>query len=192
QDGPYSGPRWAPKWLGGAPSYLVVPGSEIACRRVGNWEDVRTASGSNGWRSSVAPTGGSRYNGRSLMRGGAVWQLVGLITRRSQVQILPPLPSLPDLTASGFDVRHACRVLKDEGRRVQDQNRRTTEWASCPFFVSAVRRRSGAVEWMCRRSRNGWHRLWTNWGWNASASNGCRAVARACCACTSTAKANSR
>ena len=28
-----------------------------------------------------------------LMRGGAVWQLVGLITRRSQVQILPPLPN---------------------------------------------------------------------------------------------------
>src|SRR5688572_17506290 len=28
-----------------------------------------------------------------LMRGGAVWQLVGLITRRSQVQILPPLPA---------------------------------------------------------------------------------------------------
>ncbi len=27
------------------------------------------------------------------MRGGAVWQLVGLITRRSQVQILPPLPT---------------------------------------------------------------------------------------------------
>jgi hypothetical protein len=27
------------------------------------------------------------------LRGGAVWQLVGLITRRSQVQILPPLPS---------------------------------------------------------------------------------------------------
>ena len=26
------------------------------------------------------------------MRGGAVWQLVGLITRRSQVRILPPLP----------------------------------------------------------------------------------------------------
>ena len=29
-----------------------------------------------------------------LLRGGAVWQLVGLITRRSQVQILPPLPTL--------------------------------------------------------------------------------------------------
>ena len=28
------------------------------------------------------------------MRGGAVWQLVGLITRRSQVQILPPLPKM--------------------------------------------------------------------------------------------------
>src|SRR5579859_4956246 len=27
------------------------------------------------------------------VRGGAVWQLVGLITRRSQVQILPPLPT---------------------------------------------------------------------------------------------------
>ena len=26
------------------------------------------------------------------VRGGAVWQLVGLITRRSQVRILPPLP----------------------------------------------------------------------------------------------------
>ena len=37
-------------------------------------------------------SGGRRYNVRSLMRGGAVWQLVGLITRRSQVQILPPLP----------------------------------------------------------------------------------------------------
>ncbi len=38
-----------------------------------------------------------RYAGRvstlaCLMRGGAVWKLVGLITRRSQVQILPPLP----------------------------------------------------------------------------------------------------
>src|SRR5690606_4092047 len=31
----------------------------------------------------------------ALMRGGAVWQLVGLITRRSQVQILPPLPGFP-------------------------------------------------------------------------------------------------
>jgi hypothetical protein len=30
-----------------------------------------------------------------LVRGGAVWQLVGLITRRSQVQILPPLPRNP-------------------------------------------------------------------------------------------------
>src|ERR1039457_1250145 len=27
-----------------------------------------------------------------VMRGGAVWQLVGLITQRSQVQILPPQP----------------------------------------------------------------------------------------------------
>ena len=33
------------------------------------------------------------------MRGGAVWQLVGLITRRSQVQILPPLPTVFDKKA---------------------------------------------------------------------------------------------
>ena len=33
------------------------------------------------------------YNGVSLTRGGAVWQLVGLITRRSKVQILPPQPT---------------------------------------------------------------------------------------------------
>ncbi len=41
-----------------------------------------------------------------LLRGGAVWQLVGLITRRSQVQILPPLPVLVDKKASsrGFFV----------------------------------------------------------------------------------------
>src|SRR5205814_10220116 len=30
-------------------------------------------------------------------RGGAVWQLVGLITRRSKVQILPPQPDLEAL-----------------------------------------------------------------------------------------------
>jgi hypothetical protein len=36
-------------------------------------------------------------------RGGAVWQLVGLITRRSQVQILPPQP-----TNSGID----CMYLR--------------------------------------------------------------------------------
>jgi hypothetical protein len=37
----------------------------------------------------------------SPVRGGAVWQLVGLITRRSQVQILPPLPLKP-LILKGF------------------------------------------------------------------------------------------
>src|SRR5574341_2567568 len=35
-------------------------------------------------------------------RGGAVWQLVGLITRRSSVQIRPPQPTstLPEATAT--------------------------------------------------------------------------------------------
>ena len=36
----------------------------------------------------------------TLLRGGAVWQLVGLITRRSQVQILPPLPDFLNKKAS--------------------------------------------------------------------------------------------
>src|SRR5262249_53968931 len=43
-----------------------------------------------------------RFCGKSWqlkrLRGGAVWQLVGLITRRSQVQILPPLPILESIT----------------------------------------------------------------------------------------------
>src|SRR5258706_7079934 len=43
---------------------------------------------------------GARIFGH-LARGGAVWQLVGLITRRSQVQILPPQPSLPLLHGKG-------------------------------------------------------------------------------------------
>lgn len=34
-----------------------------------------------------------QYDALHRLRGGAVWQLVGLITRRSQVQILPPLPT---------------------------------------------------------------------------------------------------
>ena len=47
----------------------------------------------------------NRYTPRPLMRGGAVWQLVGLITRRSYVQILPPLPhtkTRTGITGSGF------------------------------------------------------------------------------------------
>ena len=40
-----------------------------------------------------------------LVRGGAVWQLVGLITRRSQVQILPPLPK-PSIDPRIVMIRH--------------------------------------------------------------------------------------
>jgi hypothetical protein len=42
------------------------------------------------------------YNRFSLTRGGAVWQLVGLITRRSQVQILPPQPTFASLSSAGY------------------------------------------------------------------------------------------
>ena len=44
------------------------------------------------------------------MRGGAVWQLVGLITRRSQVQILPPLPALDGEKAPRSLFRFRARV----------------------------------------------------------------------------------
>ncbi len=36
----------------------------------------------------------SLYSSILQTRGGAVWQLVGLITRRSQVQILSPQPNI--------------------------------------------------------------------------------------------------
>jgi MFS family permease len=53
--------------------------------------------------------------GGSPVRGGAVWQLVGLITRRSQVQILPPLPiksnALIHRATFGFFARSSRRCL---------------------------------------------------------------------------------
>ena len=52
------------------------------------------------------------------MRGGAVWQLVGLITRRSQVQILPPLPCIWFGPVSGalflvFNVRDLRKKIQE-------------------------------------------------------------------------------
>ncbi len=56
--------------------------------------------------------------GGSLVRGGAVWQLVGLITRRSQVQILPPLPlnpwSIPDTWVTVY-TGHIGNTLASKG-----------------------------------------------------------------------------
>ena len=43
-------------------------------------------------------------------RGGAAWQLVGLITRRSQVQILPPQPSLASATIENAKIDSAARA----------------------------------------------------------------------------------
>jgi hypothetical protein len=47
------------------------------------------------------------------MRGGAVWQLVGLITRRSQVQILPPLPNISARAPAQMTIRRS----RQRGRR---------------------------------------------------------------------------
>src|SRR5690625_6861377 len=42
-----------------------------------------------------------------ISRGGAVWQLVGLITQRSQVQILPPQPKGPVVQLVRMPACHA-------------------------------------------------------------------------------------
>src|SRR5574337_1403700 len=97
------------------------------------------------------------------MRGGAVWQLVGLITRRSQVQILPPLPDWAGrMDPSGVVVTddprkwHSAR-MRDAGFRIK--NRRRKEWALCPFFVSAIR---GPL-WRPKQSWHAWRRPLPNW-----------------------------
>ena len=43
-------------------------------------------------------------------RGGAAWQLVGLITRRSQVQILPPQPSRVSARIENAKIDSAARA----------------------------------------------------------------------------------
>src|ERR1700757_2981546 len=71
-------------------------------------------------RSPLLLPGGCACRMRALLvRGGAVWQLVGLITRRSQVQILPPLPiyrMFPGLRIrpAGFIVSLAATVGPSE------------------------------------------------------------------------------
>src|SRR5690606_38133310 len=76
---------------GSAPSArsarLNGPVSSATGRGSGSLEDTP--------RQPRLPWHHQAYTMRSLpVRGDAVWQLVGLITRRSQVQILPPLPLL--------------------------------------------------------------------------------------------------
>ncbi len=53
-----------------------------------------------GDRSQFALVADSLYSAVLQTRGGAVWQLVGLITRRSQVQILSPQPNIASNTTS--------------------------------------------------------------------------------------------
>ena len=64
-----------------------------------------------------------------LVRGGAVWQLVGLITRRSQVQILPPLPFLK-LTLQLLPVSPALGRIHGPS---------AIHLAPPPYFVAALR-----------------------------------------------------
>jgi hypothetical protein len=61
-------------------------------RRPRRWS-ARGRQGSSKFQLYCASSDGSgKSPSTKLPRGGAVWQLVGLITRRSQVQILPPQP----------------------------------------------------------------------------------------------------
>ena len=97
-----------------------------------------------------------RYNSRFLMRGGAVWQLVGLITRRSQVQILPPLPS-----SSGSQCQGRCRpVSRPQAPGLSEApHGLPTPEPGCtgkgphgPFFVSGIPLRASASGTTHRRS----------------------------------------
>ena len=67
------------------------------------------------------------------MRGGAVWQLVGLITRRSQVQILPPLPSSRD-----GDLQIHRRARARESRSKLSQSSVIGKGPNGPFVVSGI------------------------------------------------------
>src|SRR5690606_26038236 len=82
-ESPESSDRVKPGRIGASSSSSAV-GSGTA--------PIFVSPGSAG-RARLSSTAGFLYHAQPpLMRGGAVWQLVGLITRRSQVQILPPLP----------------------------------------------------------------------------------------------------
>ena len=79
----------------------------------------------------IAHRGGRTYNARPLVRGGAVWQLVGLITRRSQVRILPPLPTitkarlcrafLVKARGQGSNLRQQSEVRPERRRRESEE-----------------------------------------------------------------------
>ena len=81
----------------------------------------------------IAHRGGRTYNARPLVRGGAVWQLVGLITRRSQVRILPPLPTitkarlcrafLVKARGQGSNLRQQSEVRPERRRRERGDRR---------------------------------------------------------------------
>ena len=65
------------------------------------------------------------------MRGGAVWQLVGLITRRSQVQILPPLPNEEWPPCGAIFIWKLARFERAE-KQVQPQAPRCIASAKAP------------------------------------------------------------
>src|SRR5437016_9439830 len=71
-----------------------------------------------------------------LVRGGAVWQLVGLITRRSQVQILPPLP--PDAITAGVYSGAALTPTRPHGAASLGTGRQRTEACRDHYQLSEV------------------------------------------------------
>ena len=70
--------------------------------------DGRSARSGCGMGSTTLTEAAIRAIVSILSRGGAVWQLVGLITRRSKVQILPPQPDKS--TACSTAGRFFCGV----------------------------------------------------------------------------------
>src|SRR5438552_4033505 len=93
-------------------------------------------------------------------RGGAVWQLVGLITRRSKVQILPPQPNIqvygPETWVTGRtygECQGCCRVSHAAARCGARSGLSTTNPTGNQLRVEPLQR-SG----LARRAR--WYSSW--------------------------------
>ena len=89
--------HWVCEERGGPTPIHPEPGRETSQRR-SYW---RLSAGNLGPRT--LPVGDSLKTVTLYYRGVEQWQLVGLITRRSQVRILPPLPvKNPQVYTCGF------------------------------------------------------------------------------------------
>ena len=142
-----------PMWLNWQSSWFVI--SRLSVR-------VRSSAFIFGWvpewpkgadcKSVVSDFGGSNpppstkivYKASIMTRGGAVWKLVGLITRRSEVQILPPLLCPDSSVGRAEDWKSSCRWFDSGSGHVLLQKTACSFWdirilKNCRLFVSQAK-----------------------------------------------------